>query len=116
MTAAVQRGQFDWICAHLASELYVSPQLTTYYYGFNFDRPLFRDPRLRRALSMVIDRERLASSVLRVGELAAHWWVPPGVFNYSSQSFEYASWPLPQRVAEARRLLAAAGYGADRPL
>jgi oligopeptide transport system substrate-binding protein len=116
MTAVVPRGQFDWIRDNLRSELHVSPQLTTYYYGFNFDRPLFRDPRVRRALSLVIDRERLANSVLRVGELPAHGWVPPGIFNYASQSFDYASWPMPQRIAEARELLAAAGYGAGRHL
>ena len=41
---------------------------------------------VRQALSMVIDRERLANSVLRVGELPAYGWVPPGVFNYTAQS------------------------------
>ena len=67
------------------------PQLTTYYYGFNLRRPLFRDsPQLRRALSLVIDREKLAQLVLRVGELPAYGWVPPGVDNYTSQSFDYA--------------------------
>jgi oligopeptide transport system substrate-binding protein len=116
MTAVVPRGQFDWIRRNLQSELHVSPQLTTYYYGFNLDRPLFRDPRVRRALSLVIDRERLANSVLRVGELPAHGWVPPNIFNYASQSFDYASWPMAQRIAEARQLLAAAGYGAHRQL
>jgi len=108
MTAVVPRGQFDWIRANLAAELHISPQLTTYYYGFNFDRPPFRDVRLRRALSMVIDRERLANSVLRVGELPAHGWVPPGIFNYASQSFDYAQWPMARRIAEARSLIAAA--------
>ena len=90
MTAVVPRGQFDWIRENLASELHISPQLTTYYYGFNLDRPLFRDVRIRRALSLVIDRERLAGSVLRVGELPAYGWVPPGIFNYASQAFDYS--------------------------
>jgi oligopeptide transport system substrate-binding protein len=116
ITDVVPRGQFDWIRNNIAPELHVSPQLTTYYYGFNLDRPLFRDPRLRRALSLVIDRERLASSVLRVGELPAYGWVPPGILNYASQSFDYATSPMPQRIAEARQLLAAAGYGANRQL
>ncbi|HET7757190.1 MAG TPA: peptide ABC transporter substrate-binding protein, partial [Steroidobacteraceae bacterium] len=80
VTASVPRGQFDWIRAHLAGELHVSPQLTTYYYGFNLRRPPFRDrPGLRRALSLVIDREKLAQLVLRVGELPAYGWVPPGI-------------------------------------
>jgi len=90
--------------------------MSTYYYGFNLDRPKFRDVRLRRALSMVIDRERLAHSVLRVGELPAYSWVPPGIHNYQSQLFDYATLPMEQRIAEARKLLAAAGYSRDKPL
>jgi oligopeptide transport system substrate-binding protein len=116
LTAVVPRGQFDWIRENLAKELHVSPQLTTYYYGFNLDRPLFQDVRLRRALSMVIDRERLASAVLRVGELPAYGWVPPGILDYGSQAFDYAGKPMPERIAEARRLLAEAGYTREKPL
>jgi oligopeptide transport system substrate-binding protein len=115
-TAVVPRGQFDFIRENLASELHISPQLSIYYYGFNLDRPLFKDARVRRALSMVIDRERLAESVLRVGELPAHSWVPPGVYNYTPQAFDYATRPLPERITEARKLLADAGFTAARPL
>ena len=116
LTAVVPRGQFDWIRENLSAELHVSPQLTTYYYGFNLDRPLFRDVRLRRALSMVIDRERLANSVLRVGELPAYGWVPPGILDYGSQSFDYEHTPVAARIAEAQVLLAAAGYTREKPL
>ena len=116
ITAVVPRGQFDWIRENLQAELHVAPQMSTYYYGFNLDRPKFKDPRLRRALSMVIDRERLANSVLRVGEMPAYGWVPPGMHDYQSQVFDYAAMPMPQRIAEARELLAGAGYTRDKPL
>jgi oligopeptide transport system substrate-binding protein len=115
-TAVVPRGQFGWIEQNLAKELHISPQMTIYYYGFNLDRALFKDLRVRKALSMVIDRERLASSVLRVGELPAYGWVPPGVFNYGSQSADYAKTPIAERIASARKLLAEAGYSRDKPL
>ncbi len=115
-TAVVPRGQFGWIQENLADQLHVSPQLSTYYFGFNLDRPLFADARVRRALSLVVDRERLANSVLRVGELPAHGWVPPGVFNYSAQHFDYAAKSMQERIAEATSLLAAAGYSRARPL
>ena len=65
---------------------------------------------------MAIDRERLATSVLRVGELPAYGWVPPGMNNYSSQSFEYATTPVAERIEIARKLLAEAGYTRDKPL
>jgi oligopeptide transport system substrate-binding protein len=117
ITFVVPRGQFDWIRANLADQLHVSPQLTTYYYGFNLRRAPFKDnPKLRRALSLVIDREKLAQLVLRVGELPAYGWVPPGVDNYTSQSFDYRSEPLSKRIAEAQRLYREAGYSRDRPL
>jgi oligopeptide transport system substrate-binding protein len=116
-TRVVPRGQFDWIKANLAAQLHISPQLSTYYYGFNLRRAPFKDhPELRRALSEVIDRERLAQVVLRVGELPAYGWVPPGVHNYTSQSFDYAKQPLAERIAEAKRLYAQAGYSAAKPL
>jgi len=117
VTYAVPRGQFDWIKAHLADELHVSPQLSTYYYGFNLRRVPFRDnPKLRRALSLVIDREKLVTLVLRMGELPAYGWVPPGVDNYTSQSFDYRALPMAARIAEAQRLYREAGYSRDKPL
>lgn len=117
VTAVVPRGQFDWIKQNLGPQLHVSPQLTTYYYGYNLNRKPFKDnPGLRRALSEVIDRERLAQSVLRVGEIPAYGWVPPGVHNYTAQSFDYASQPIAERIAEARRLYAAAGFSPQKPL
>jgi oligopeptide transport system substrate-binding protein len=117
VTYVVPRGQFDWIKAHLNAELHVSPQLSTYFYGFNLRRAPFRDqPGLRRALSLVIDREKLTRLVLRVGELPAYGWVPPGVENYGSQSFDYQSIPMAARIAEAQRLYREAGYSRERPL
>jgi oligopeptide transport system substrate-binding protein len=116
-TYVVPRGQFDWIQANLAGELHIAPQLGTYYYGFNLKKAPFKDnPGLRRALSLVIDREKLAHSVLRVGELPAYGWIPPGVSHYTSQSFDYRDRPMADRIAEARRLYAQAGYSAAKPL
>jgi oligopeptide transport system substrate-binding protein len=115
-TAVVPRGQFDWIRENLSAELHIAPQLNTYYYGLNLDRPVFQDVRVRRALSMAIDRERLATSVLRVGELPANGWVPEGVFDYTPQSFDYAHTPMADRIVAARKLLTEAGYSAAKPL
>jgi oligopeptide transport system substrate-binding protein len=64
----------------------------------------------------VIDREKLVERVLRVGELPAYGWIPPGVNNYTSQSFDYRDTPLADRLEEARRLYARAGYSAAQPL
>jgi len=109
--------QFAWIKEHLGAEMHVSPQLSVYYYGFNLTRPPFKGkPELRRALSMVIDREKLVTAVTGVGEAPAYSWVPPGVADYTPQAFDYARMPYAERVRQARELYARAGYSAEKPL
>jgi oligopeptide transport system substrate-binding protein len=117
VTYVVPAAQFGWIRENLPRELHLSPQLSVYYYGFNLTRPPFKDdPALRRALSLVIDRERLTSAVTGLGEAPAYGWVPPGVANYTPQQFDYATKPYEERVAEARELYRRAGYSDKRPL
>ncbi|HEX6571716.1 MAG TPA: peptide ABC transporter substrate-binding protein [Steroidobacteraceae bacterium] len=116
-TYVVPQQQFAWIRENLASELHLAPQLSVYFYGFNLTRPPFKDrPGLRRALSLAIDRDRLVTAVTGVGEAPAYGWVPRGVWNYTPQQFDYAGRPYEERVAEARRLYAEAGYTAAKPL
>ena len=117
VTATVPRGQFDNIRRDHGAALRLGPQLGTYYFGINLDREPFRSkPGLRRALSLALDRERITTAVTRVGELPADGWVPPGTFDYTSQSFDYAGRSMAERIAEARRLYAEAGYSAANPL
>ena len=116
-TAVVPPSQFEQIRAERPKELHIGPQLGVYFYGFIMDREPFRShPGLRRALSLAIDRERLVATVTKLGELPAYGWVPPGTWNYGSQSFDYAVLPMPKKLAEARQLYAAAGYSAAKPL
>jgi oligopeptide transport system substrate-binding protein len=116
-TDVIPRTQYDWIRSHLGDQLHVTPELGVYYYGFNLERAPFKgDAKLRRALAMVIDREKLAQLVLRTGELPAYGWVPPGVADYTQQFPDWRSLTLAQRIATARRLYAEAGYSAARPL
>ena len=48
--------------------------------------------------------------------MPAYGWVPPGVHNYTPQSFDYRDQPMAERIAEARKLYADAGYSAAKPL
>jgi oligopeptide transport system substrate-binding protein len=117
VTATVPRGQFEQVRRDHGAELKLGPQLGTYFIGFNLDREPFRSqPGLRRALSLALDRDRITGSITRVGERPAHGWVPPGTFDYTGQSFDYAASPMAQRITEARRLYAEAGYSAAKPL
>ncbi len=116
-TGTVPLNQFRWIRENLADELQVAPYLGTYFYGFNITRPPFKDaPGLRHALSMVIDREILTGKITGAGEVPAYGWVPPGVAGYEAQGVNFSALTPAQRLAEARRLYAAAGYSRVRPL
>ncbi|MGH8289207.1 MAG: peptide ABC transporter substrate-binding protein [Steroidobacteraceae bacterium] len=117
VTDVIPRAQYGWIRSHLGKQLHIAPELGVYFYGFDLQRAPFKgDVKVRRALAMVIDREKLAQLVLRSGELPAYGWVPPGVADYTPQSPDWRSLPMAQRIAEARRLYAEAGYSAARPL
>lgn len=50
-----------------------------YLYGFDTTRPPFDDPRLRRAISLAIDRQRLAAEATEGVREPATSLVPPGI-------------------------------------
>jgi oligopeptide transport system substrate-binding protein len=99
------------------AELVTGPQLGVMYYGFNLTKPPFATaPGLRQALTMTIDRDRLVKSVTNLGEPPAYAWVPIGTADYTPQVPEWAALPYAERVARAKQLYAAAGYGPSKPL
>ena len=63
----------------LSQELSISPQLCTYYYGFNTKAPVVDDVRVRRALSMAVDRQSLIDNVLKGDQEPAQWFARPGL-------------------------------------
>lgn len=117
VTARVPAPVFADVGIERPGELRVAPYLGVYYVGFNLTEPPFADaPTLRKALSLAIDRERLAEAVMGRGERPAWSWVPPAVQDYTPPRFGYAQAGGEARAEEARRLYREAGYGPDRPL
>jgi len=96
----------------------VHPWVGVTYLAYNMrDVPALKDLRVRRALSMAIDREFLTKKLLRGGQQPAYGFVPPGMVDYKDgPRVDWADWPFEKRQAEARRLLAEAGYGPKNPL
>jgi oligopeptide transport system substrate-binding protein len=92
--------------------------LGTTYLAFNGKmQPAFRDIRVRQALAMAVDRDFITQKLMRGGQKSAYEMVPPGTANYPGGAVpHWAGWPLEKRQAEARRLLAEAGYGPGHPL
>lgn len=95
-----------------------TPGLLTTYWSFNSSEPPFDDIRVRKALSMALDREYLVENVLTPGFVPAYSFVPPGINNYDTVRPEvsWKSLSRPERLAEARALLEDAGYGPDNQL
>lgn len=115
-TESIPNTRYAWLRENFGDELVVAPYLGVYFYMFNLSRPPFDDERLRRALSMVIDRDLLTGRITGVGELPAFGFVPPGVRNYESAHPAWQDWPAERRLEEARRLYAEAGFGPAEPL
>jgi oligopeptide transport system substrate-binding protein len=110
-------GQVDWLREHIPAAIRISPHLGVNYYVVNVRRPPFDDARVRRALSMAVNREAITDQVLRTGEIPAYSFVPPGTSNYGDPSYpDWKDTPNEQRLVAARGLLAQAGYGPGTPL
>jgi oligopeptide transport system substrate-binding protein len=93
------------------------PYLGTYYFPIKTDKKPFDDPRIRRALDLVIDREFLADEIWSGTMLPAYAFVPPGTAGYSDgPQADYAEMSMPDREDEAKRLMEEAGYGPGNPL
>jgi oligopeptide transport system substrate-binding protein len=92
--------------------------LATAYLSFNTrDVAPLKDIRVRRALSEAIDRDFITQKLLRAGQLPAYSFVPPGTANYTpGPRLRWADKPFAARQADARALLAQAGYSAGHPL
>lgn len=115
-TYQIPASQVDWIRKNLGDMLLTHTYLGVYYYGLNLSKPPFKDnPALRRALSMAIDREVIANKVMGIGEQPANSWVPPGVEGHRSAPAPWVGLSREQRLAEARKLYAQAGYSPERP-
>jgi oligopeptide transport system substrate-binding protein len=108
-----QAGDSDWVptvppaqldAARQRPEYYVSPYLGTYYFRFNATKPPFTDARVRKALSMAVDREALTKFVTRAGEIPTTTIVPAGMRGYEGVR------GLPYDPAAAKKLLAEAGF------
>ncbi len=116
-TFGVPNNQFKWLQEHYADELVVSPWLGSYFFGFNLVRePFTRNPKLRLALALALDRDLLTEKVTQFGEKASYTLVPPGIMDYVSPIPEWADWTQSRRIEEARRLYAGAGYSEENPL
>jgi oligopeptide transport system substrate-binding protein len=87
-----------------SDELQISPYLGSYFYRFNTSAEHLRDKRVRRALAMAVDRQKIADQILKAGQVPAYAITPPNTMGYFPES------DLRFDPQQARTLLAEAGY------
>ncbi|HXP96722.1 MAG TPA: peptide ABC transporter substrate-binding protein [Telmatospirillum sp.] len=118
VTYIVPNAQIDTLRKTLGPELHSNTQFELNYLGFNLTKPPFADnPKLRQALSMVIDRETLVEKLIKDGAPAAYSAVPAaGDPNYKPAKLIWSSLPMAERISKAKAIYAEAGYGPDHPL
>jgi oligopeptide transport system substrate-binding protein len=108
--------KLDSLRAEMPGELRLAPSLGVTVYVLNHRSPKLADPRVRRALSLAIDRELITARLVRAGDTPALGLVPPGMAPRGTRPRTPAVPSPAQRVAQARELLTASGYGKERPL
>ena len=95
-------------------QLRLSPYLNIYYYIFNVTKPPFNDARVRRALSLAIDRNVIANKVLGMGQIPAFLVAPEKIGGADFQNPVWSQWSQEERNREAKKLLTEAGVGVGR--
>ena len=102
-------GTYESLKAQYPKEMHNSAMIALRFYALNNTDPLLKDVRVRKALSMVIDREILSSKITADGQAPVYGLMVKGNEGADPLRYDWADWPMDKRVAEARRLLAEAG-------
>lgn len=97
-------------------QLITYPLLSTSYFAFNNRQAPFNDVRVRQALNLALYKEIIATKVLGYGQQPAWTFTPTGAGGFTLQAGQEAGWPREQRIAQAKKLLAEAGFDAAHPL
>ena len=111
----VPLSQMDHLKKTNADELRTFADLATLYLVPNMQVDGLKDVRVRRALSLAIDRRTLTEKVMRGWGIPAWRFTPPNVSHYDAPDMAMKARPATDRLAEARALMQEAGYGADNP-
>ncbi len=112
----VAPDDLGWVRENQPEALHTGPIHATYLLVLNVSREPLDDVRVRRALSLAIDRDVIANQLLKTGVRPAWSFVSPGIGGYPGRVAAEEGVPAAKRIAEARRLLDEAGFGPENPL
>jgi oligopeptide transport system substrate-binding protein len=114
VTATVPPAQFASLARERPCELQSAPGLGLYYIAFDVTEPPLDDPKLREALSLAIDRDRLVAMLDR-GEVPAYGIVPPAIAPAGGAAHDWRALPSAERIRLARAALAESRHAKEPP-
>lgn len=93
-------------------DFHAAPFLGNYFFRFNCVRGPFKDAKVRKAISIAVDKKLITEKITRAGEVPAWSFVPPGAGDgYKPPEPQSASIEAGAPAEdEARKLLAEAGF------
>lgn len=116
ITESFPKQRYHKLMQEIPEQVFIPDQLGTYYYAFNTQRAPTNDVRVRKALSMTIDRQIIAQKVLGTGEKPAWHFTPDVTAGFTPQPGLYQRYSQQELDQQAQILLASAGYGSHHPL
>lgn len=116
ITESFPKNMYALLKKELPGEVYTPDQLGTYYYAFNTQKGPTADVRVRKALSWSIDRTIIAEKVLGTGEKPAWHFTPDVTAGFKPLTSFLQQHQQNELNAQAKALLASAGYGPEKPL
>ena len=105
-------GVFPEMEAEYPDQAHSVPRLCSYYYALNQSESgpeELKDPNVRRALSLAVDRDVIVDQVLQGGQRAAYTFAHWGTAGFEMPELADASMTQAERDAEAQRLWEEAG-------
>ncbi len=105
-------GQYPRLKKELPDEARSVPRLCSYYYAINHTKsgnPALRDVRVRRALSLAVDRDVIVKRLLKGGQWAAYNFTHFKTAGFRMPDIAYAKLSQRERDAEAKRLFKESG-------
>ncbi len=115
-TNSVPVSQMDRMKRERKDELKISPMLGTYMYQFNMEKPMFSDVRIRKALTLAVDRDIIVKHITKAGQIPAYNLTPFYIAGFEAPKPDWANWTQAQRDEAAIKLLNEAGFNKDNPL
>ncbi|MEQ4531403.1 MAG: ABC transporter substrate-binding protein [Mixta sp.] len=114
--SAIPPELFPMLKKELGNQVRVSPYLCTFYYELNNQRAPFNDARVRAAVKLTLDRQIIAEKIMGQGQIPAFGFTPPFIDGGKFTAPAWFNQTQAERNAAARKLLAEAGYSAQKPL